>query len=85
MLAELRTKSQITLPQDVVSTLGLAEGDKLDVFEREGVIYMVPTAVYSEKYIDALQEEAVNVRDKIRIGKQPLFSDVDAFIAGLEE
>ena len=33
MLAELRTKSQITLPTSIVSSFGLTEGDKLEVFE----------------------------------------------------
>ena len=33
MLAELRTKSQITLPKDIVLSLVLSEGDKLEVYE----------------------------------------------------
>jgi bifunctional DNA-binding transcriptional regulator/antitoxin component of YhaV-PrlF toxin-antitoxin module len=37
MLAELRTKSQITLPRSIVTSLGLTEGDKLDITERDGV------------------------------------------------
>ena len=40
MLAELRTKSQITLPKDIVLSLGLSEGDKLEVYEKDGVMYV---------------------------------------------
>ena len=38
MLAELRTKSQITIPKEIVASLGLAEGDKLEIYEKYGVI-----------------------------------------------
>ena len=55
MLAELRTKSQITLPKDIVKALGLSEGDKLDIFERDGIIYMRPVAVYPKDYVESLQ------------------------------
>ena len=33
MLTELRTKSQITIPKDIVARLGLHEGDKLEIVE----------------------------------------------------
>ena len=34
MLTELRTKSQITIPKDIVMKMGLREGDK-DVYKRQ--------------------------------------------------
>ena len=33
MLTELRTKSQITIPKDIVARLGLHEGDKLEIVD----------------------------------------------------
>lgn len=36
MLAELRTKSQITIPKEIVANLGLTEGDKLE--DRKSVV-----------------------------------------------
>ena len=85
MLAEFRTKSQITLPKDIVTALGLKEGDKLDVFEKDGMICMIPVAVYPKKYVDALQEEISTLKENIRTGKQPLFDSVDALLSKLEE
>ena len=38
MLTELRTKSQITIPKDIVMKMGLREGDKLEIVEKDGVI-----------------------------------------------
>ncbi len=85
MLAELRTKSQITLPKDIVTTLGLAEGDKLEVYEKDGVICMVPVTVYPKKYVDDLHNEIAQLKENIRAGKQPTFDSIDALIGKLEE
>lgn len=46
MLAELRQKSQITIPKEIIVKLGLSEGDKLDIFEKDGTICMLPVVVY---------------------------------------
>ncbi|MDR1514182.1 MAG: AbrB/MazE/SpoVT family DNA-binding domain-containing protein [Synergistaceae bacterium] len=56
MLAELRAKSQITLPKAVVTKLGLSVGDKLDIVERDGVISLVPVAVYRKHYVENLEK-----------------------------
>ena len=55
MLVEIRTGSQITLPKEIVDSLGLNEGDKLYVSEKDGIIFMTPVTVY--KYLDELQSE----------------------------
>ena len=85
MLAELRTKSQITLPKDIVLSLGLSEGDKLEVYEKDGVIHMVPVAVHPKKYVDQLQGEIRQLKDNIHAGKQPVFDNIDALMEKLEE
>lgn len=85
MLAELRTKSQITLPKEIVTTLGLSEGDKLEVYEQDGMICMMPVAVYPKKYVDELHSEISQLKKNIRAGKQPTFDTIDALINKLEE
>lgn len=85
MLAELRTKSQITLPKEIVTALGLSEGDKLEVYERDGMICMMPVAVYPKKYVDDLQAEIGELKEKVRSGKQPTFDSIDALMQKLEE
>ncbi|MBR5948038.1 MAG: AbrB/MazE/SpoVT family DNA-binding domain-containing protein [Clostridia bacterium] len=85
MLAELRTKSQITLPKDIVTSLGLSEGDKLDIYEKDGVILMVPVTVYPRHYVDELHEEIARLKEDIAAGKQPVFDSIDALIDKLEE
>ena len=83
MLAELRQKSQITIPKEIVELLGLAEGDKLDIFEKDGTICLIPVVVYPKKYLDELRGEIDEVRAKIASGEQPTFDSVDALFQKL--
>lgn len=85
MLAELRAKSQITIPKELVEKLGLSEGDKLDVFEDNGVICLMPVIVYPKKYLLELQEEIKEVKNKIASGEQPVFDNVNALFEKLED
>ena len=84
MLAELRQKSQITIPKEIIVKLGLSEGDKLDIFEQDGTICMMPVVVYPKKYLDELRGEIDEVKAKIASGEQPVFDSVDALFAKLE-
>lgn len=61
MLTELKGKSQVTIPGNIVSNLGLAEGTRLDIYEKDGAILMVPVAARSEKYFDEFTDEAEEV------------------------
>lgn len=84
MLAELRRKAQITIPKEIILKLGLSEGDKLDIFEKDGTICLMPVAVYPKKYLDELKEEIGSVKAKISSGEQPVFDSVDALFDKLE-
>ena len=85
MLAELRQESQITIPKEIVVKLGLEEGDKLDVFERNGAIYMLPVVVYPKKYLDELRGELSEAKERIALGEQPVFDSMDALLEELEK
>ena len=61
MLAELRQKSQITIPKEIIVKLGLSEGDKLDIFEKDGIICILPVVVYPKNYLSELREEIDNI------------------------
>ena len=84
MLAILRPKSQITIPKELVDKLGLSEGDKLEISERDGVICIMPVAVYPKKYLDELRKEIEETKAKIASGEQPVFDSVDALFNKLE-
>ena len=54
MIAELRAKSQVTIPKELVDKLGLAEGDKFEVFDKDGMIYLMPVVVVPKLYFNEL-------------------------------
>ena len=80
----LRQKSQITIPKEIITKLGLSEGDKLDIIEQDGTIRMIPVVVYPKKYLDELRAEIDQAKAKIASGEQPVFDSVDALFAKLE-
>lgn len=84
MLAELRTKSQITLPKSIVTSLGLSEGDQFEVYEKDGMICLVPVAVYPKQVVTALQEEIAQLKKDINAGSRPVFTSIDALMQRLE-
>lgn len=46
MLAEIRGRSQITIPAEIIKKLGISEGDKFEVVEKDGGIFLCPVIVY---------------------------------------
>lgn len=85
MLAELRQKSQITIPKEIIISLGLSEGDKLDIFEQDGCIHIVPVAVYPKALLDELKKGISEVKADIASGRQPVFDSVDTLFENLEK
>lgn len=62
---ELRQKAQVTIPKGIVKKLGLSEGDKLEIYEQDGEIRIVPVVVCPASYIDSLKKEIESLR-KVR-------------------
>lgn len=85
MLTEIRAKSQITIPKEMISKFALSEGDKLEVFEKDGMICFIPVSVYPKNYVDELKAEILSVKANIKAGKQPVFDNIDAMFEKLEE
>ena len=49
MLAEIRGRSQITIPAEIIKKLGISEGDKFDIVEKDGGIFLCPVIVYPKE------------------------------------
>ena len=77
MITELRKKSQITIPKEVVLKLGLKEGDKLEIVEMDGEIKIIPIVVYPKRYLAELKEEIIDIKTKIKLSDQLAFDNVD--------
>lgn len=85
MVVAVRAKSQITLPNKTVKSLGIKEGDEYEVVGREdGSILLVPVVTYPKAYVDKLVKEFEKTSEKIDKGEWPVFSSVDEMMNYLE-
>ena len=84
MIAELRPKSQVTIPKPLVDKLGLSAGDKLEIFEDKGMICIMPVVVYPKDYVDKILADVELVKKEVAAGQKPVFDCVDDLIASLE-
>ena len=84
MLSVLRAESKIKLPKKIIDNIGILEGDKLDIIEKNGIIYIIPVTVYPGKYLKLVKQEINKIKKNIISGKQPVFDTVDDMFAKLE-
>lgn len=84
MIIELRKKSQITLPKEVVKQLFLKEGDSFEVIIKNGCILLQPVAIYSKEYISKLASEIKVLRENPNLEYES-FENVDDLINSLKD
>ena len=84
MIIELRKKSQITLPKEVVKQLNLKEGDKLEISIDGACIKLEPVAVYSKDYMMKLAKEIQVLREDPSFAYET-FDQVDDLLKSLEK
>lgn len=84
MIIELRKKSQITLPKEIVKELNLIEGDKLEVSIVNGTITLEPVAVYPKQYLIKLEEEISVLKEDSNI-KHKAFDHIDDLMKSLKD
>lgn len=50
----MKAQSQITLPNEIIHKLGFREGDRFEVMERDGGVFLCPVVVYPENKIEEI-------------------------------
>ncbi|MBQ3224117.1 MAG: AbrB/MazE/SpoVT family DNA-binding domain-containing protein [Oscillospiraceae bacterium] len=81
MLAEIRGRSQITIPAEIIKKLGISEGDKFDIIEKDGGIFLCPVIVYPK---DKLLKIAKIIKDsEIELSSQESFDTVEDMFADM--
>jgi len=84
MIIELRKKSQITIPKEIVNELNLNEGDHLEISVRDGAINIEPVAVYSKSYVEKLEKSVMMIQEEPAKYDAGPFSSVEEAIEYLE-
>ena len=85
MLAELKDKSQVTIPKPVIKELGLERGDMFDVVVDNGVVMLVPVVVYPKAKAEELEALAAQARAEAASGEAAVYDEVEDLIADLHK
>ena len=85
MIIDLRKKSQVTIPKEIVTELNLQEGDHLDISVKDGAIVIEPVAVYSKSYIQKLEDTVMRINEEPSKDNVGPFNSVEEAINYLEE
>lgn len=56
MLIEMRARSQFTLPNEITKRMGISEGDKFEVMERDGGVFLCPVVVYPKAKLERIAQ-----------------------------
>ena len=56
MLIEMRARSQITLPNEIIKKMGIGEGDRFEVMERDGGVFLCPVIVYPKAKLEKIAQ-----------------------------
>ena len=75
MLVELKSGSQITVPSEIIKSLGLSEGDKFDVETKDGGIFLRPVVVYPKDKMNGIAK--VLKKAEADTENQAAFASVD--------
>lgn len=81
MLAEIRGRSQITIPAEIIKKLGITEGDKFEIMEKDGGIFLCPVVVYPKdkiaKIAKIIKESEADIANKDAFESvEDLFADM---------
>lgn len=85
MIVELRQKSQVTIPSELIKQLSLNTGDKFEAIIKDGVLMFIPVTVYPKSYVEGLETELTKLKKQIASGDIPVFHNVDDMFASLDE
>ncbi len=81
MLAETRGRSQITIPAEIIKKMGICEGDKFDIIEKDGGIFLCPVVVYPK---DKIVKIAKLIKESARdIANQKAYDNVGDMFADM--
>ena len=73
MIVDLKQKSQVTIPKELVKKLNLSVGDKLEVEEKDGKLIITPVMVIPKSqawyYSKEWQDQEKKVDQQIAEGK----------------
>lgn len=77
MLVEIRGRSQITIPSEIIKSLGVKEGDKFEVIEKDGGIFLCPVVVYPKNEMLRIAKLIKETDAEYKSGELKAYDDID--------
>ena len=77
MLAELRGRSQITIPSEIIKNMGAKPGDQFDVIEKDGGIFLCPVVVYPKAELTRIAGLVKEAEAESAAGDSRIYEDID--------
>lgn len=77
MLVEMRGRSQITIPSEIVKNLGIKEGDQFEVIEKDGGIFLCPVVIYPKKEMIRIARLIKETETEYKSGELKAYDDID--------
>ncbi|MBE6813650.1 MAG: AbrB/MazE/SpoVT family DNA-binding domain-containing protein [Clostridia bacterium] len=81
MLAEIRGRSQITIPSEIIKRMGISEGDKFEIIEKDGGIFLCPVVVYPKDKLIKIAKMIKNAEPQLN--EQQGFDSVEDLFADM--
>ena len=81
MIIDVKAKGQIALPKEVVKSLKIAKGDRLELVVENGIITLVPVVVTPKVVVKELKDAVTKA--KKNVGNGEAFVKVDEVIEKL--
>jgi AbrB family looped-hinge helix DNA binding protein len=79
MMVEMRARSQITLPNEIIKGLGLSEGDKFEVMQRDGGVFLCPVVIYPKAKLEKIAKiikDHENIPSAVFESVEDMFRDI---------
>lgn len=89
MITQLRGRSQITIPKNIIESLGLKEGDNLNIEVEDGKIIVKPVVMVPKDqawfWADEWQQAEKEVDADIKAGRIKTASSLDELMKDLRD
>lgn len=89
MITQLRGRSQITIPKNIIETLGLKEGDNLNIEVEDGKIIVKPVVMVPKDqawfWADEWQQAEKEVDADIKAGRIKTANNLDELMKDLRD
>ncbi len=78
MEAELIDLTKVSIPNEILSKMGITKGDKFEVILKDGVIFLCPIVSYSKDKIVEIENiiDTIDEDDKVYDGVDDMFTSL---------